>query len=602
MSKVAIYVRVSTTGDKQDYTRQINELKAIAYTDKYIDDQIDVFADSISGYTKKDNRPELSKMLDNIENDNTLYDRVYVAEISRIGRNPSHVRKIIDDLTDMNIPIYIQSLKQATIVNGQRNFVMNIVLQVLMEFANSEAETFKIRSKSGLLQSAKNGKVGGGLIYAYGYKNENQFLVVDKEEAIIVREIFDLYKAGNGSKFICNHLNKNNVPTRLNKVLEGKTLNLPAYEKNASSIKWSDTQVLSILKNTIYKGERNFKGQVIPIQGIVSKELFDECTKIRQTKTHRNFDIKYDYLLKDLLVCGCCNRNYFAKFKPVQNGDKVYICSSRLKLKGSCGNIGVNISYLESVVYDTLISNGILAKRIQNKASMLVSVRNDIVNSNDVIANFNIELLQAFETQKRIQQSFFKGKITEKVFDENISEVEKEIDNLNKKLSNYEEKLTSSKKLLSRLQTKTSSDKFFSSLKNNRKQVIQVFKEYIDTIVITKMNDRHVYAEIFLSIDGKRFDDSVKVFLDMTVPRKKKIIMTYDVAVNIYEHDSFDSNSYLTHIKKGSITDIFNNHETVGYDKKTQMKFKIDTTQRFVIPVENIFKLNVEQNSEEVKR
>ena len=181
MNKVAIYVRVSTI-DKQDYSRQINELKAIAYQDKYSEYQIDVFADSISGYSKKDNRPELSKMLTNINNDNKIYDCIYISEISRLGRNPSHVRSIIDDLTELNIPIYIQTLNQATIVGGKRNFIMNIVLQVLMEFANSEAETFKVRSKSGLLQSAKSGKVGGGLVYPYGFKNDNQYLVIDEEE------------------------------------------------------------------------------------------------------------------------------------------------------------------------------------------------------------------------------------------------------------------------------------------------------------------------------------------------------------------------------------------------------------------------------------
>lgn len=79
MGKVAIYVRVSTA-DKQDYNRQINDLKGIAKSDNYLEDQIDVFADSISGYTKIDKRPELSKLLDNITSNNNIYDKVYIGK------------------------------------------------------------------------------------------------------------------------------------------------------------------------------------------------------------------------------------------------------------------------------------------------------------------------------------------------------------------------------------------------------------------------------------------------------------------------------------------------------------------------------------------
>ena len=111
-----------------------------------------------------------------------------------------------------------------------------------------------------------------------------------------------------------------------------------------------------MLRNTIYKGERKYKGEIIVAPAIISVELFDECQSIMSGKTHRNYMTSYIYLLKDLLICGCCGRNYFARYKPAKGGDKVYICSSRLKKGAGCKNIGVNISLIESAIYNEIVS------------------------------------------------------------------------------------------------------------------------------------------------------------------------------------------------------------------------------------------------------
>ena len=163
--KAAIYARVSTS-DKQDYQRQINELTLIAKEHGYEDENIINFAESVSGYKKNDERIQLSLLQQKIEENPKFFGCIYTSEISRIGRNPYHTRQVIDRWSELGIPLYIQSLKQSTIdSDGNRNSIMNIILQVLMEYANEEAKTFVIRSKSGLLNSARSGKAGGGRYY-----------------------------------------------------------------------------------------------------------------------------------------------------------------------------------------------------------------------------------------------------------------------------------------------------------------------------------------------------------------------------------------------------------------------------------------------------
>jgi site-specific DNA recombinase len=301
MGKAIIYVRVSTV-DKQTNDRQIEELKIKAQKDGYDQKDIIIYQDKISGYIKGENRPALSELMNVIRAETELYTMIYIHEISRLGRNPDHVQQLLSEISELQIPIFIKSIEKYTIVDGKRDSFTNIIINILSEFAHQEAEYTKMRFKSGLISGARRGRVGGGKMYAYGFKNDNQMLVADEDESIIIKKVFDLYQQGTGSKQIANFLNNNNVPTRTNKALEGKTITYKklGFEKKAKDVKWSDTQIISILSNPIYKGERRFTGERIPIGAIITTEQFDDCTNIRTTKVSRDYVVKYDYLLKDL--------------------------------------------------------------------------------------------------------------------------------------------------------------------------------------------------------------------------------------------------------------------------------------------------------------
>ena len=77
MSKAIIYVRVSSTDDKQTNDRQIDELKSKAAQDGYKDKDIIIFEDKISGFSKGDTRPAFSELLTAIRNDSKLYSMIY---------------------------------------------------------------------------------------------------------------------------------------------------------------------------------------------------------------------------------------------------------------------------------------------------------------------------------------------------------------------------------------------------------------------------------------------------------------------------------------------------------------------------------------------
>ena len=180
MKKCAIYVRVSTALGKQDYTRQISELTEIAKRDGYTDENIIQYADTISGY-KFEERDELNNLLNEIRENPKLYECIYISEISRLGRKPRNTRNIIEELIDLKVPIYVQSLNQRTIdEKGERNGYISVSLQLMLEIADMEAATFKLRSRSGRIQKVKEGKLD------FGYNART-----DKYENMIAAGVID---------------------------------------------------------------------------------------------------------------------------------------------------------------------------------------------------------------------------------------------------------------------------------------------------------------------------------------------------------------------------------------------------------------------------
>ncbi len=543
MGKVCIYARVSTI-DKQDYNRQISDCKT-AIGNKYKPEDIEIFAEQISGYKENEFRPQLLKMLDIIEKDSKYFDAIYITEISRLGRNPSTTRTLIDDLTDKKIPIFITSINKSTLdESGERDTIMNIIIQVLMEFADSESKTMKRRTKSGLMESVKMGRIGSGRYTAYGYKKgDNKQLVICDEEAEIIKEIFDLYSKGNGFKKICGYLNEKNVPTRANKAFGTQLMKFNTH-KTADQIIWSDKTVNDIVTNSIYKGHRRFKGQIFDAPAIISPELFDECNELMKSKTHRNYLTTYEYVLKDLLTCGKCGRNYFAKFKNVPGGDKVYVCSSRLRKGGNCGNVGVNITYLDSSVYDLLVASNFLTSLIEDSDKMKPTILNELsklkiqlLTEEDNLNKQNRKISRLIELYENTDMS-----ISDYNKRDNVNK--KELSNILTKIKLINKSITENNLMLEKISNKGKDKDFIKKLSNNRIEIAAIFKQFVKRIYITKLDgDKDLLVDIVVGVGNPK--SSLKLLLDLSVTRfKEKTIYTNRFLGGKF-HTEYDSNGIL---------------------------------------------------------
>lgn len=92
MKRIAIYARVSTT--QQDTEAQIAECRAYAQRCEY--ELAGVYQDKISGTTGKDDRPELSRLLEDAFA--RKFSAVIVFSIDRLGRSLKHCLEILETL------------------------------------------------------------------------------------------------------------------------------------------------------------------------------------------------------------------------------------------------------------------------------------------------------------------------------------------------------------------------------------------------------------------------------------------------------------------------------------------------------------------------
>lgn len=127
--KIALYLRVST--DIQDYNRQETGLTAKALSDgkeiSYI------FNDKISGYKEDKDRPGLNKMLQLTSDE---IQEIYISELSRLSRNPTYFKILIDLFTEKGINIYSYSQNINTLNReGRTDFMTSLLISILSEYS-----------------------------------------------------------------------------------------------------------------------------------------------------------------------------------------------------------------------------------------------------------------------------------------------------------------------------------------------------------------------------------------------------------------------------------------------------------------------------------
>ena len=147
MEKVVLLARVST--DKQEYRRQINELKGFCEKMKW--EIAEIFANKVSGAETIENRTEIVEMVEFVRENEVK--RVVCLEISRLGRNTLEALKVIQILNENRVSLYIKNYSLETLnSDGSVNPIASLICTILLEIASMERLTIRERMNSGRTQ------------------------------------------------------------------------------------------------------------------------------------------------------------------------------------------------------------------------------------------------------------------------------------------------------------------------------------------------------------------------------------------------------------------------------------------------------------------
>ena len=147
MEKVVLLARVST--DKQEYRRQINELKG--FCEKMDWEIAEIFANKVSGAETIENRTEIVEMVEFVRKNKVK--RVVCLEISSLGRNTLEALKVIQILNENKVSLYIKNYSLETLnADDSVNPIASLICTILLEIASMERLTIRERMNSGRTQ------------------------------------------------------------------------------------------------------------------------------------------------------------------------------------------------------------------------------------------------------------------------------------------------------------------------------------------------------------------------------------------------------------------------------------------------------------------
>ena len=230
--KVGAYCRVSTDSDdqKNSYDSQVK------YYTKKINDNIkwtfvDIYADEAISGTQDYKRSDFMRMIQDAL-DGKL-DIILTKSVSRFARNTLDTLKYVRMLKERNIAVIFEEENINTL-----EMAGELLLTILSSVAQQESETISAHVTLGLEMKMKRGEmVGYNKAYGYNYDKENKTITINSEQAPIIEYIYDRYCKGIGTRTIAKELSDMEILS-------------PKGNK-----RWSESTVLGIIKNPIYKGD-----------------------------------------------------------------------------------------------------------------------------------------------------------------------------------------------------------------------------------------------------------------------------------------------------------------------------------------------------------
>lgn len=245
--RVVTYLRVSTVNQVDNTSIETQREKIKLYC-KLNDIQIvEEFKDEAISAKHEHTREDYQRLIKFIGNKENKIDAIMVYKSDRIHRSLRNLMNMISYLQKLKID-FISITEQFDTSTAQGM----LFLQMLGSFSEFERKLIAERTKSGRIANHKKELSSGGRP-PFGYKMKDKKLIVNEEEAEIVKEIFKLRNKGKTLEFIGNKFGM------------------------------SKQRIHGIIKNQTYTGKYTYNGKVeknnfvLDVEPIISRYTYNKA-------------------------------------------------------------------------------------------------------------------------------------------------------------------------------------------------------------------------------------------------------------------------------------------------------------------------------------
>ena len=504
---VAIYARRSfddteeqesnTIINQKDMLKDyINELENASLYDFYIDD----------GYSGTDfNRPGFKRLFTDIVNGNI--NAILVKDLSRLGRNYTKVGEYIEDIFPMygvriiSVNDNIDSFKNPESVSSLIVPIKNLINdEYARDISNKVRSAYKTMAKSGKF-------ISGTTPYGYAIDPEDKHhLVINEQEAEIVREVFKMALDGAGKIKITKYLNNKGILCRKELQRRKKQkLTLKPFAIDSVYL-WGTTTIGRMLQNETYIGNlvqckttnlsyKNHKSVDVKEEDwirventhepIISKDIFYKVQKGIRERTYERRETTNESIYNRILICADCGK---AMIKQEDfRGNRVlsnYFCKSYLHLGKSCTQHKIKTDVLDNMILEAIKQQIRLVVDL-DKAIDKLNIKGQLVALEEEYNNKKTLLdkkLNDLKSKKRKTYENWKfDKISKDEYLNISASINLEIDNINNEYlineNNHKENLF----------RKSKDDSWIEHYKRNRKikkVTKKVLKELVEKVIV----------------------------------------------------------------------------------------------------------------------
>ena len=265
--RVGAYCRVST-----DSADQLNSFFAqVQHYNDYIRENdtmrlVEIYADEGITGTSVDKRDEFKRMMRDAKN--RKLDRILVKSVTRFARNALECIEAVRELKTCGVSVYFENDNIDTACMNSE-----MILYIKSAFAQGEAMSASKRMKTSVRMKMEDGTYVSASA-PFGYNLVDNVLVIEPNEAEIVREIYAMYLSGKGATVILKYLQSTRAPEWT----------------------WSENGINYILTNERYIGDslwqKKFTPNILPLKQQRNK---GELPKYYCENTHEAIIRKEDF-------------------------------------------------------------------------------------------------------------------------------------------------------------------------------------------------------------------------------------------------------------------------------------------------------------------